>query len=953
MNKVTKSFALLLAVIFAADRTFAQDSLNVNDAQEIQYRAKRLVSKDLNLLMNFLSNSDLEEKDAAEAIRNSHSGESGHIFYDQKAEVDYDMNPAIQSSERSHGEDIDKYLKDFELLYQKSDSESVVFSDLSCSPVKKKDRLYVKVYFNSFYKNKVTGIEAPFVTTKRFAEIRAVKEAHKWALAIDRIAFFNPADTMNDTLNNIAIFQTAGPKRVFANPQDSAVAAAKTLSLDDELAQARERKIEEEEAQKENKVRALVAKGDEADKNNNPVAAMNYFLQAKEVNGTDRIVLHKIKEEKERIESATITADETYKNSIKKARLEGENRQYDLAISDYQEAIKARPEEGPKLNDTIRQLNARFSVISELEEKFNQGLYKDVISAYKKAIKEKGENSDFYLGIARCYDKQNEFKDALKNYSRAYDLDLTNLKALENRADLYARNNDLPKAIADYKSYLNFEKEYMKIYLELSRLHVLVNNMDEAIRDLDRGLTVNPKAAPLYYSKGLLLIQKNDYRNASDNFTTSIRIDSSQAEAFYYRGKCQLELQQVDHAAADFANARERKLGVRDMDNIHSFASQFYNHSSQSYTAGKTDSAVRDIDRAVAIDPNFPQYRFSRGEYYFTLKDYKEAVRSYDKAIELDGSFHDALYKRGLAYYNLAAYPQAIENYAAVLKLTPQDGMAQRGTADAYFAIHDYPNAAGFYETALKSANTAKVSPFDAGLLADIYNKKGKSYLEQGQYEKAQSDFKSAIRNNKNFSLAYFNLGETYYASNQLKDAIDNLGKAISLETVPPSLWAYTLAKAYQANKDFNNACSYYTTCINVDKDLAFPDAVYKQGYCYYVLQNFTAALPCYNRALSLRLDSAVSTFQLELGSVYLHTGKYDSAYSCYNTIYLKDSTNGFASYGLATSLLLEGKTDESLLWFDKSFQTHMVKYGDARKDKMLAKIVDDKRFQALKKKYN
>jgi tetratricopeptide (TPR) repeat protein len=288
-----------------------------------------------------------------------------------------------------------------------------------------------------------------------------------------------------------------------------------------------------------------------------------------------------------------------------------------------------------------------------------------------------------------------------------------------------------------------------------------------------------------------------------------------------------------------------------------------------------------------------------------------------------------------------------------VLKLTPMDGNAQRATGDAYFALRDYADAANSYEAALRSASSSKPPTFDGMALADVYNHKGKSYLEMQQYDKALADFKNAIRNDKNFALAYYNRGETYYLTGQLSDAIEDVAKAISLQGTPPCKWPYTLAKAYQAKKDYTNAASYYTNCINLDSAIGLPDAVYNLGRCQSELQNFPGALSSYNRALSLRLDTAVATFHLEMGTVYLHVGKFDSAYTCYNTVYAKDTTNGFALYGLASAQLLAGKTDESLVWFDKCFQTRMVKYNDAKRDKLIAKIWDDKRFQALKRKYN
>ncbi len=55
---------------------------------------------------------------------------------------------------------------------KKSDSNSVTFSNIRCSNVKKKDIVYVKVYFNSFFRNASTVSDKPYTITNRIAEIK-------------------------------------------------------------------------------------------------------------------------------------------------------------------------------------------------------------------------------------------------------------------------------------------------------------------------------------------------------------------------------------------------------------------------------------------------------------------------------------------------------------------------------------------------------------------------------------------------------------------------------------------------------------------------------------------------------------------------------------------------------------------------------------------------------------
>ena len=213
------TIAFLLPLLMLSRRAHSQDSLSYRDAIEIRYQAKMLVSHDLNLLMNFLSGSINEAGEDAEVMTSSYSGDPSSpkkIFRDGQIQVEYDLNPSIHASTASHDEPIESYLADFpDLLYEKSDSSSVEFSNISCSPIKKLDVLYIKVYFNSILHNKMKGNDGAYSMTNRVAEINPVKTSAGWKLTIDRIAFFNPSDTLADTLHNIAIFRDPGTKRIF------------------------------------------------------------------------------------------------------------------------------------------------------------------------------------------------------------------------------------------------------------------------------------------------------------------------------------------------------------------------------------------------------------------------------------------------------------------------------------------------------------------------------------------------------------------------------------------------------------------------------------------------------------------------------------------------------------------------------------------------------------------
>lgn len=945
--RTLKMTSVLLLGLFSFRFCVAQDSIQLKDASEIRYKAEKII-KELNDLLNVLSNSDIESKEKNDLIVNSYSNSTNRIFKDSSVLVEDDTNPAFKSTNQSKDETISNYLKDFDLFYKKSDDGSVELNNIRSSKVKKSDNIYVKVYFTSFFKNKSMN-DSSYSMTNRVAEVRASKERNKWEIHIGRIGFFNPSDTVKDVLNDIPIIYVSTQK-TFSSPADSAAAIAAQQTFEEELTADRRKKEAEEENYKRERIKSLLNKGDKALEQNDFTGALKSYTDAKEIDPYDLSVRASISKARNLEQTSAISSKQLYEKLIQKARLEENNRLYENALRDYKTAFTLKPEEAVNFDAHIKELTVKFRTLSELEEKYKANLFKDAIKDYDKAIKKDSKNSDYYLGRGKCYDKTGEFSKALKDYTQSYNLDNNNLGALKYRADLYERTNEPFKALTDYKTYLTIDKENTDMYEKISALHVLLKQSNEAIEDLDQAIEVNPKASHVYLSKGLLLYEKSEYKNAADNFTTTIKIDSNNALAYYSRGKCMLDMDNVPRAAADFNSARNKGIDENNLRNIQTFAETFFKKSGAKYNAGSIDEAIVLVDDAILIDPNSSQYRFSRGEYYYSLGNYKEAITSYDQAIKIKDNYNEAYYKRGFAYYRLGNYKTGIENFTAVLRNSPQDVMAQKGAADCNFALADYTSAAQGYENCIRLINLTKGFN-NPSTEAEIYNMKGKSYFELSNNEKALADFKNALKYNKDYPEAYFNRGHTYYKMNQLSDAIEDINKAINTEGKHYE-WSYILGKAYQDKKDFANAANSYSNCIKLDTLNKIPDAVYHLGYCNYQLQNYPGALDNYTRSLNLRLDSSINSFNNELGNIYLNLGKYDSAYTYFNKSYTKDNNDGFATFGIAASVLSLGKKDESLTWFEKSFKTKAVKYSDIKKDKIIASIRDDKRFKELLKKY-
>lgn len=937
-----------LFICLQATSVHAQDSLSVKDTSEINYRAQLLISEYQDLL-NIVSNSAVDAKQSRDVIYNSHAGSENKIFTDSSVQVEDDIDPAIHGSEGSKDLPVPKYLNNLDLFYHKSDTPSIEFSNLRLSPIKKGDYLYVKVYFNCLFKNRNGSSDSLYRPNNRVAEIRLEKKESKWTGNIIHIGFFDPSLLGADTINDFrSIYTVEKPKDLNGGSTDSAqgTAAARTPEEDlDEKERQKEIQAYKEKTARYNK---LVELGDEYLKNNDFASATKSFADAQDLMPYELYPKLKINQIRKQAEQAAINADELFKQFIAKARIAEGSRKYEASKEFYENAIAQKPEERKNWDDHLKELDNKIRTMSVFEDKFNSGLYAEDIKDFDKVIKKDKTNSDYFLGRGKCYDKLDNYSKALADYSKSIDLDAGNLEALRLRADLYKRNNEPFKALEDYKIYLTIDKTDLQIYLERSALHQSTNNPKGALEDIDQAILVSPKTAMLYFRKGLLLQTVNEPKNAIDNFTTAIALDSANAQSYYYRGVSRLDIREIGSAAADFNIARSKNLDSIDLANIATFAETYFQKGEQGWGSSHFDSAIRNYDYAILINPSSGLYRFKKGEYYFLENDFEASILNYSDAIRRRGGYTEAYYKKALAYLHLQDYRNAILNFDSTLALNRADPLAEKYCGDAWFNLSQYKDAALHFENALKIISNSK-NYKDPLILASIYNTLGKSYFELGNYTAAYEDFKNAIREHKDFAEAFYNRGHTSYKMGSLSDAADDLLKALAYED--HFEWNSLLGRVYEEKREYVQAVQYFTRTIAGDSAVTLPGTVYSRGNCYYLLKDFASAKKDYLLGLTRKLDT-LKTFNYELGTVYLNLGIYDSAQVFYDKYYHADSSDAYGAYGIASALYLQNKVDEALTWFDKAFQSRTISYAVIKRDKQIEGIRNDKRFKELIRKY-
>ncbi|SEO58240.1 Tetratricopeptide repeat-containing protein [Halogranum amylolyticum] len=157
--------------------------------------------------------------------------------------------------------------------------------------------------------------------------------------------------------------------------------------------------------------------------------------------------------------------------------------------------------------------------------------------------------------------------------------------------------------------------------------HVLADILDE------RNVTHDEVDVQSLVDVGLSYMQINRFEEATEAFDRAAKFaeDDSldEQEAWVNKGAAHAQLEEYDDAIGAYREA----LRI-DEDSEHA-ASAHTNLAYALWEWGHTEDALEHAERAVEVDPRFPQAWYNRGFFLAERGLHEEAVNAYDNALRL------------------------------------------------------------------------------------------------------------------------------------------------------------------------------------------------------------------------------------------------------------------------------------------------------------------------------
>ncbi len=318
-------------------------------------------------------------------------------------------------------------------------------------------------------------------------------------------------------------------------------------------------------------------------------------------------------------------------------------RQYDIALSHYQDALRADPDDFWSLNMLgLCHLHA--------------GRWAAAAAGYTACISRRPEFIWPYLTRGVAFGYLQQFENAHQDFEKALELDPQSYHAYLNRGAVSVLQKQYATARADFEKAAQLKPDQAAPYINLAEV---------GWRQGSQIATTSPDAAAN-------LRAAEEFQKALAALTTAAQISPQQATIYSFRGKIQSSLNAANAALADFQKALSLETSPLRRADVFGQIGRIHQR------AGRMEEAVSAYDQSLAANADDKDVIRLRAEALFSLKHYEEAIAGFTAYLEKAGPVGDVYRARGEALAELKKYREAINDYTMSLQYEPSPNMLTR-----------------------------------------------------------------------------------------------------------------------------------------------------------------------------------------------------------------------------------------------------------------------------------
>lgn len=339
------------------------------------------------------------------------------------------------------------------------------------------------------------------------------------------------------------------------------------------------------------------------------------------------------------------------------------------------------------------------------------------------------------------------------------------------------REGTIPQAILAFQNVLQREPDHFWASYYLALCWLKTQHPDQAASCLTACLSQRRDVAWLYLLRASAWSELSQFARAEADFETAL--ESSLPEAARYgllinRGVMRIREGNLDSAMADLQLA----IALRPQQY------QGYVNLAQAYLKGQQlEQAIEQLDRAIQLEPNVASLYRTRARLQLLRQNQSDALADLDQVVRLETTaatpaLADDHFERGRILHVQKEFSAALAAFDAALQLRPRDVRVCRFRAETLLELNRLPEA-------LQSLNDClKYGPPDAG----AFRARAALRTRLGQYAGAQTDYTRALELDSN-GATYAARGWCFLVAGAPKLALEDFEE--SLRRTPAQSDAY------------------------------------------------------------------------------------------------------------------------------------------------------------------
>jgi len=357
-----------------------------------------------------------------------------------------------------------------------------------------------------------------------------------------------------------------------------------------------------------------------------------------------------------------------------------------------EKSAKGIEEKGPqKLDeDTMQKLMALgyiggFTSASKLGEDAILPDPKDKIELFNK------------IKLAEWKSAEGELDEALENLNQVIDADPGIIEARHVRGRIFLKKNKIEEAIAEFKEALKIDPEYESAIFSLAQAYKRAKKYDEAIAGYKRLMELDPRDSKPPFNLGDIYLELKDVNKAIPYLQQSIQLDPEHSA--------------MGHNLLGAAYLEKKML----------------------------EKAEQEIRTALEMRPRIPDAYHNLGLLHEEKQEWNKALEEYKKEIELHPAAYPALFNLALLYRNMGFIQEQVSHLEQAIEHKNDFAKGYLFLAKAYLDLNEnYQEAIDLAKEGLKLEPESEYSPLGHYVLADLYNRLGRTDEANREFQKGR-----------------------------------------------------------------------------------------------------------------------------------------------------------------------------------------------------------------------